>query len=283
MLYNSAYIVAENNDKGFESKEEYMIINAVGHFEFSRKWSSRHRNSGRADYLMMYVHSGEMKVRLSGNDAVIKAGTVVLYRPGQEQLYRHNDECPVKCYWAHFTGYGVELLLKSLDFGEEGVFNIGINNEIPSLVKIMINDIHTRNVGYKTIAVSLFMQVLTIISRKSLRNVNKEYKKAVDDIISLSLDYIHINYMKDIAVSELSQMNMLSTNRYIKVFKRELGVTPREYIIRLRLEKACELLGGTNFNIKQISSMVGMENQMYFSRLFKKYLGMTPSTYKIKE
>ncbi len=280
MFYHSAFIMTEPNDAGFESKEDYVLVNSTGHFEFNRKWSSRHRDCGRADYLMMYVHSGAMRVRAGGIDKVAGTGSVVLYRPGQEQLYRDHDESPVKVYWVHFTGYGVEQLLESLDLGEEALFDIGVNTEIPSLVQIMVNDLHIKSMGYKTMAASLFMQILTVIARKSLRLRNKTCKKSADDFIGSTLEYIHVNYMKDITVAQLSEMTMLCTNRYIKVFKKEVGMTPKEYIIRLRLEKACELLESTDLDIKQISGMVGLENQLYFSRLFKKHLGEAPSRYR---
>ena len=280
MLYHSGFIMTEPNDAGFESKDEYILVNSTGHFEFNRKWSSRHRESGRADYLMMYVHSGEMKVRLNGLDWMARAGSVVLYRPKQEQLYRNGDESPVKVYWVHFTGYGAERLLESLDLGEVSLFNIGVNTEIPSLIHMMVNDIHIKGIGYKTMSASLFMQLMTVISRKSLRIREKADKKPRDNSVGSTLEYIHMNYMKNITVAELSAMTMICTNRYIKVFKAEFGLTPKEYIVRLRLEKACQLLESTNLDIKQISGMVGLENQMYFCRLFKKYLGKTPSGYR---
>lgn len=279
MFYNSAYIVAENNDFGFECKEEYMHVNSVGYLELNHKWSSTHRKIGRVDYLIMYIYSGKMKVRLNSNDIVIKEGNVILYRPGQEQLYRHDMEHPVKVYWTHFTGHGAEQLLNSLELGEGNILNIGISDEIPSLIKMMINDIQTKNIGYKTVSASLLMQLLTVISRKSLRNSFRGTKKSIYDF-NTSLNYINMNYMKNIHVSKLSEIASLCTNRYIKVFKMEFGTTPKAYIVGLRLKKACELLDITNLSIKQICLMVGIENQLYFSRLFKNHIGTSPSEYR---
>jgi transcriptional regulator GlxA family with amidase domain len=71
----------------------------------------------------------------------------------------------------------------------------------------------------------------------------------------------------------------LSPNRYSNVFKESTGTSPQQYLIDLRLQKAKELLSHTSLNIRQIASLTGFNNQLYLSRLFKKYESIPPSDY----
>jgi len=95
--------------------------------------------------------------------------------------------------------------------------------------------------------------------------------------------YIYKNYNKKITVSELANIANLSISRYSSLFRKIIGVSPQQYIIHYRLEKACELMQHTNLNIKQIAIITGFYDQLYFSRLFKKYYKMNPSQYMKRE
>lgn len=76
-----------------------------------------------------------------------------------------------------------------------------------------------------------------------------------------------------------AQFTGLSPSRYSSVFKEVYGVSPQNYLVNYRLRKAKELMRHTNLTIKQISSLTGFEDQLYFSRLFKKHEKMSPKVY----
>ena len=101
----------------------------------------------------------------------------------------------------------------------------------------------------------------------------------VRDEISKSIEYIHDNYNQRIMVRELADMAHLCKDRFTCLFKKIIHETPQQYILKLRIQKACELMKHTSLNIGQISVMVGFNDQLYFSRVFKRYVNMTPSKY----
>ena len=68
--------------------------------------------------------------------------------------------------------------------------------------------------------------------------------------------------------------------RYWQIFTSLIGQSPEKYIIKLRIQSACELLASTDMTIQQIAKSVGYEDQQYFARLFRKYLGTSPSNYR---
>jgi AraC-like DNA-binding protein len=95
-----------------------------------------------------------------------------------------------------------------------------------------------------------------------------------------SLEYIDSHYTEVFPITALSRMEGLSYSRYHDVFVAEMGVSPRRYITRLRLRHACELLCGTDMSIAQIGMQVGYDDPSFFSKLFKKEIGISPLRYR---
>ncbi|MCR5005701.1 MAG: AraC family transcriptional regulator [Clostridiales bacterium] len=94
------------------------------------------------------------------------------------------------------------------------------------------------------------------------------------------LAFIHENIGEEISVGMLSQMIGLHPNHFIKVFHMQMGTSPGQYINKLRLEQAKELLLQEDLTIREVASLVGFRDESYFSRAFKKYIGRTPREYR---
>ena len=98
-----------------------------------------------------------------------------------------------------------------------------------------------------------------------------------------SISYINGNYVQDLRIPELAKMENLSVSRYNSLFKQVTGISPVEYIKKMRLASACELLSATDLPIKTVSAMVGYPDSHFFSRIFKKSLGVSPAFYRKNE
>ena len=89
-------------------------------------------------------------------------------------------------------------------------------------------------------------------------------------------------YGKEIKIPELAKIESLSNSRYITVFKEKMGMTPLEYLINLRINVACDLLKDLNMSVKEVAACVGYDNPYFFSKLFKKKTGISPTGYKTR-
>ncbi|MDD5797297.1 MAG: response regulator [Clostridiaceae bacterium] len=98
--------------------------------------------------------------------------------------------------------------------------------------------------------------------------------------VEQSIAYIKENYMHKISLASVAEHVGLSSGYLCRIFKDETGGSINTHINNLRMNKAGELLCGTNRYIKEIAVAVGFEDQLYFSRLFKRYSGLTPSEYR---
>jgi YesN/AraC family two-component response regulator len=88
------------------------------------------------------------------------------------------------------------------------------------------------------------------------------------------------NYMRSISLDRISKDIYLSPVYLSKIFKEETGESPINYLIKIRLDKAKELLDEGGLSVKVVAKMVGYDDPYYFSKLFKKYHGCAPSKYK---
>ncbi len=114
------------------------------------------------------------------------------------------------------------------------------------------------------------------------RNVVSKREERSGDIIRNAKKYIEDHYDKDISLDDVSRVVNISPYYFSKVFKEESGLNFIEYLTNIRIDKAKELLETTNLSIKEICVSCGYTDPNYFSRSFKKNVGVTPTEYKEK-
>ncbi|MGO4108515.1 response regulator transcription factor [Paenibacillus sp. YAF4_2] len=110
-------------------------------------------------------------------------------------------------------------------------------------------------------------------SELSFNTIHEKHRKAVQFMI----EYVHTHYAEDITLEQLASQLYISKNYLNQLFKKVTGETFTNYVIRVRIEKAKVLLLEGKHLIYEVSEMVGYQNVPYFTTLFKKYCGVTPS------
>ncbi len=98
--------------------------------------------------------------------------------------------------------------------------------------------------------------------------------------VQKAADYIKLNYSEKISIKEIADQLYLSPNYLSELFKKHTGKTISEYLTEYRLEKACQLLDHAEDRVGDVSGMVGIHDGRYFSNMFKKKYGMTPTEYR---
>ena len=114
---------------------------------------------------------------------------------------------------------------------------------------------------------------------KILPNPDSEYSP--EKIIDLVETFIRENYQKDININMIAQKFNYNPSYLSKMFTKQVGENPSSYLIRLRINKAKQLLLiDKGLTVKQIGEIVGYTEPAYFSRIFKKYTGQSPSEFR---
>lgn len=101
-------------------------------------------------------------------------------------------------------------------------------------------------------------------------------------LLAEALQFIENNTNSEMKVEDIAARAYLSPNYFRKVFKEVTGLTPIEYINRIRISRACKFLNEGSMTISQVAEVVGINDLSYFSRLFKSLVGCTPSEFKKK-
>ncbi|MGL5327865.1 MAG: response regulator transcription factor [Peptostreptococcaceae bacterium] len=112
------------------------------------------------------------------------------------------------------------------------------------------------------------------ILNSNVSKCRKEIKKVIE--------YINQNLDRKLNLEALSKIVNMNESYLSRIFKEELGITISDYIKKIRLQKSKELLKEKNARIKDVAMSVGINDQLYFSRLFTKTFNITPSEYKEK-
>jgi transcriptional regulator GlxA family with amidase domain len=99
-------------------------------------------------------------------------------------------------------------------------------------------------------------------------------------LVKRALAYLHQNFARPLARWEIAEAVGVSEDYLSRVFSRELGLSPWDYLNRYRMQRAKELLRRTNDSIRSIAHQVGFKDQAYFSRVFRKQTGSSPNEFR---
>ena len=116
--------------------------------------------------------------------------------------------------------------------------------------------------------------------RSTVSTVVKGSTKLQDYYIKEAITYIEQNFQNDISVVDIANRLGINRSYFGKIFKQTLKQTPQEFLINYRMIKATELLRLTKMSIGDISKAVGYENQLHFSRAFKKIYNISPREWR---
>lgn len=235
----------------------------------------------RDHFLIHYVHSGKGIFR-TGNDVYhLKAGSGFLICPDIITYYKADDLDPWDYSWIGFHGIKAESYLKDAHLTlKNPVFTYEEDDFISNCFLEMSSAYYLKRGGdVKRLAyLYSFLNKLTQMNKDGLYYDSPDSKR--DAYITEALQYIEMNYSRNITISTLSKTVGLNRSYLTSIFKSVLGMTLQEYLIEYRIRKACELLPNNDLSIGNISRSVGYTDPLHFSKIFRQIKGITPSEYR---
>lgn len=100
--------------------------------------------------------------------------------------------------------------------------------------------------------------------------------------IKPAVDEIHFNFLHELTIDRLAAMCSMKESYFQRLFKEKFGLSPKHYIIQLRINHACDLLGFERYSVTQIAELCNFSDVYFFSRQFKEYMGITPTQFRKK-
>lgn len=154
-----------------------------------------------------------------------------------------------------------------------------IKKDIISFIKKFMSEYDDNSLGKEKLLYSLSM----LITHELIRNILK--LKVFEDLalkkyeVQIAIDYMNQHFEEKITIDSLSKLTNMSKSNFNRIFKKEMGISPIEYLINIRLIKAKKFLRQKNINITEISVKCGFYSSSHFSSCFTKQLGISPSDY----
>ena len=277
MYTNSGYL---NPRDEFQDDSKPLIVGGCGTYHlFTRPEFHTWRPTGRVDYQLLYVAAGKAHFFFDQKETLVPAGHMVLYRPSEEQNYAYYSTDKTEVYWIHFTGNDVENILAHYEIPTtEHVFFSGTTFVYSQLFQQIIRELQLKEFGFEELLTMHLRQILLLVQRQ-LKADHSTSSYLLEEI-NLARDYFLKHYHEPISIDDYATSRHMSTCWFIRNFRRITGATPLQYILSVRIANAQSLLENTDYNIAEIASIVGYENPLYFSRIFKKQNGVSPLEYR---
>jgi len=225
--------------------------------------------------MILYTIKGENLSKEDNISINCKKGSWSLFYPDRVHSYKDINNTKWSLAWIHFKGKSITNIIENLFYINNNINFFQKNNE-------------AENILFKIINLSLHRTIISEIQRnnlliKLLLKLHEMYSSNLNINITNSINYIHDNYKKKINLTKLSGMSGFSKFHFSRIFKNETGYSPINYIIKLKIEKAKELLEYDNhLKIKEIAKEIGYDDEFYFSKIFKIKTTLTPREYKNK-
>lgn len=277
----------KSREKNVSHHSDYYLYNAseinkglffhpmsVGEFFYEPNY---HLVRDRFDsFLVMLIQEGQCAIKTNGEPVIAHKGDVVLVDCYKPHAYGHDDAWST--LWLHFDGPLARAQFDQLfkTFGNV-IRPRDVNSVEHTLLKIL--NVFRSKSNIKDASMSKYItNILTelfLSGTKKLEASSSSFD--VEDIIS----FINENYVEKITLNDLADRANLSPYYFTKVFSKETGVTPHQYIILTRLNSAKFLLKTTDQSVKEIAFSSGFSSESVFCTSFKKNESITPTEYRL--
>ena len=231
----------------------------------------------RDHYLIHYITSGCGTYDNGEQVFQLSKGDGFLVVPSRLVTYRADSQTPWEYYWVGFNGTDASRLLRQAGLSaEHPIFHY----DKDSLYRERLLNIYQATGTRPSDEVRMQSELLLFLADMMDKcEVDVESLKSGYDYIKKSLKFIDYNYSRNIDVDDIASNAGISRSHLYRLFMQHVSVPPNEYLTRYRIQKACEMLSSENLSVGEAAYSTGFSDQLYFSRVFKKYKGVPPSKY----
>lgn len=234
------------------------------------------------EYHLHFILNGKGVLTVNNQTYHLQKDDIFLIPKDCEIKYFADHEFPWEYMWVTFDGEMALTYLSYADLSAEApILHSAIPNKIylPMIQKIL--DANELTFANEIKRLGILYEILSTLaeSQSATRKEQNRYDYSSDTYVDYALHYIQHNYNK-IKVNDIANYIGINRSYLTTVFKKQLNISPQEYLVNYRLKKAAELLKTTNLSVQEISLSIGYENPLTFSKMFKQSYGVSPKHYR---
>lgn len=252
-----------------------MYLTDVGFFP-KASHHYREREEGTEEYILIYCVEGEGYVYVEDRMYTLRGKEAFCIPRNQKHKYYASEEDPWSIFWVHFKGDNTGYY--PLDTCQIiGINSTHAENRIITLFDVLFRVLERNYTLGNFIYISQVLSLILseIYFREKVDEVSNQSKH-----ITAMVRYMYQHLNENLTLEDLSEEFELSKSYINASFKKYADRAPIAFFIRLKMQEACKLLKSTNMYIVEVSQELGYDDQYYFSRIFKKVIGVSPKEYR---
>ncbi len=274
-MSNERYLMMESDIKSLSFQLE-----SITKSKYDSDWHSTLHTHPFTE--LFYVVDGKGEFNIQGQRFPVKPNDFVIINPQVEHTELSSPDEPLEYIVLGIRGLSFSNLTPVSEGGHPfSFFNLrDEQKDILRYLNAMVQEATSQQMSYELVCHNL----LEILLIKILRHqhfdleVGKQSKATKD--ISFIKHYLETYYHESIQLEDLATMTHLSRFYISHSFKKEIGMSPMEYLIDIRIKESKILLRTTNYSISQVADIVGFTTPTYFSKQFRKSTGISPTDYR---
>ena len=234
---------------------------------------------GRVDFSIRYTLKGLGYCNIDGESFPVNEGSLAIYFPHAKQNYNYKKTDESVILWAHFSGTACELL-ENIIAKTPAIIKIKDRKQFESAFEKMIISYYKKNEYSESLSSGYMAVLIALIAQSNVATKNNYNAKNENLEKVLSLMHDHENFNQPIDIKKYAKICCVGEDHFIRLFKEYTGLPPYNYQLKIRINRAIEMLENTHISISACSETVGFNDPAYFSKVFKRFTGHPPSYYK---
>lgn len=232
----------------------------------------------RSYHLIHFVLRGTGSLHINEHVFQLSAGDAFLIPAGKVSYYEASKDDPWRYTWISFLGINSQMYLYQLMTSAENTYVIHKLNsyKYQRLIANILSLSGTPTSQYLQ-ANGILLQIMAMLFEDVGFQESSWGKESLVDEIKFYLD---MNYAEKLKLGEIAKTFGIHPNYFTRIFHERHGVSPKNYLTNLKLKKACRLLMTTELSVAVISASLGFEDQLAFTKSFKKAFAVPPSEYR---
>ena len=232
----------------------------------------------RDHYLIHLVVDGHGCYRAGGQEHHLGPGDLFLLRPGQLAGYSASEDDPWEYYWVGFNGAYASKLVQHTPFTEQKlVFHSTRPEPLQQALLSIFNARGPKPENEAAMVGNLYLFLSELMHQAAEKEIHAP--SAGSQYVLNAIKYLQFNYSHEITIDDIARTVGVSRRQLYRLFMSNVGQRPFDYLTSYRIGEACNLLKNSQLSIAEIATSVGFSDKFYFSRVFKKSMGMPPSRY----
>lgn len=230
----------------------------------------------RDHYLIHYVISGRGVFTVAGRSYDLSVGDGFLLEPSRIASYTADENDPWEYCWVGFNGSDAKRLMSQTGLLNTPVFHY----DKDQLLFNLMENIRKSSGSSPSEEARMVSGLLKFLAALMDIFGNQDAQHATGfEYVQKAIKYIDYNFSRDIDVNEVAASAGISRSHLYRLFMQHISMPPNEYLMRFRISKGVELLENKKLSVGEVAYSTGFSDQLYFSRVFKKIMGIPPSKY----